>query len=329
MKIVEFAGNASIGVIDVEVPAPGAGEVIIQTAASAICGSEMHAFRGAGIAGGNGGHEAVGTVAALGADVTNLRVGQRVGASAIAGCGDCPACELGRYTWCDGHKFYGGMHAENFVAAANACYPLPDDLPWEAAALLTGDGMGVPWHTSKKIQSADIETIAVIGLGPIGLGNVLLQSHLGRRVIGVDIVDYRLALASQLGADCTIKADDTLIEQIMALTAGVGVDVAIDAAGRRETVANCFLAVRRGGTVVFNGETNLELLAPSRDFIRRDIWAVGSWYYHFSEIDEMMALWRAGLDVGALITHQFPLERAADAYDLFSRGLTGKVLLRP
>ena len=119
-----------------------------------------------------------------------------------------------------------------FIIAANACHILPDDLPWEEGALLTGDGMGVPFHTSKKIQDTDIQTIAVIGLGPIGLGNVLMQSHIGRRVIGVDIVDYRLQLAEQLGADVVIKSDDTLIEQIEDLTNGVGVDVAIYAAGR-------------------------------------------------------------------------------------------------
>ena len=120
---------------------------------------------------------------------------------------------------------------------------------------------------------------------------------LGRRVIAVDIVDYRLRVAAQLGADVSIKSDDTLIEQIMDLTDGVGVDVAIDCAGQRVSVANSFLAVRIGGTVVFNGESNEEMLAPSRDFNRRELWAVGCWYYFFHEIDEMIALWRKGLDV--------------------------------
>ena len=254
MKILEMSGKSTARVIEADAPTPKPREVLIKTAASAICGSEMHSYHGAGIPGNNGGHEAVGTVVALGRDVTNLAPGQRVGVSAVAGCGDCAECERGRYTWCKAHTIYGKMHAEQFVIAANACHILPDDVPWEEAALLTGDGMGVPYHTFKRTQDAHIQTIAVIGLGPIGLGNVLLQSHSGRRVIGVDIVDYRIHLAKRLGADVVIKSDDSLIKQIEDLTDGVGVDVAICAAGRAEAVADSFLAARKGGTVVFNGE---------------------------------------------------------------------------
>ena len=329
MKILELTGNAASRIIEAEAPRPQPHEVLIETARSAICGSELKSYRGAGIPGSNSGHEAVGTVLELGEGVTSLAPGQRVGVSAVAGCGDCAECDLGRFTWCKAHKSYGRMHAERFVISSVSCHPLPDDLRWEEAALLTGDGMGVPYHTSKKIDHADMQTVAVIGCGPIGLGNVLLQSYLGRRVIAVDIVDYRLRVAAQLGADVTIKSDDTLIEQFMDLTDGVGVDVAIDCAGQRVSVANSFLAVRIGGTVVFNGESNEEMLAPSRDFNRRELWAVGCWYYFFHEIDEMIALWRKGLDVARLITHQFPLDDAPAAFELFNKGQTGKVLLRP
>ena len=195
--------------------------------------------------------------------------------------------------------------------------------------MLTGDGMGVPWHTAKKIDRADVNTIVIMGLGPIGLGNVLMQSHLGRRVIGVDIVDYRVDFAEQLGADVSIKADESLIDQIMDLTDGDGADAVIDCAGQRQSVANSFLAVRRGGIVVFNGESMEEMLAPSRDFNRREIWAVGCWYYFMNEVPEMFDLWRKGLDVTRMITHQFPLADAPEAFGLFNRGQTGKVLLLP
>ncbi len=329
MKTLEMIGDSKLRVIDADEPVPEDGEVVIQTAASAICGSELHRYHGQGMEGGNSGHEAVGTVLSLGDRVSSLKVGQRVGVSTVVGCGDCRECEQGRYTWCENHRTYLQMHAEQFVIAAHACNILPDDLPWEEAALLTGDGMGVPYHTYKRTQDADIQTVAVIGLGPIGLGNVLMQSHIGRRVIGVDIVDYRLNLAKELGADVVIKSDETLIEQIRDLTGGLGADVAIMCAGRAEAVADAFLAARKGGTVVFNGELNREVLAPSRDFIRRDMTAIGVWYYHFHDFHDMLALYRDGLDVAKLITHQFPLSEADKAFDQFSRGLTGKVLLRP
>ena len=268
---------------------------------------------------------------AVGADVRHIQPGQRVGVSAVAGCGACDECARGRFTWCAGKKTYSQMHAEQFVISAVACHPLPDDLPWREAALLTGDGLGVPWHTAKKIDRADIaiETVLVMGCGPIGLGNILLQAHLGRRVIGVDMVDYRLKLARRLGADTALMADDRLIERILDLTAGEGADVVIDCAGQRASVANSFLAARKGGIVVFNGESNEEMLAPSRDFIRRELWAVGCWYYHFGEIEEMFALWRGGLDVARLITHEFALADAPAAFTLFDKGQTGKALLRP
>ena len=329
MKLLEMTGDATSRLIEADPPQPGAGEVLIQTARSAICGSEMKTYRGPGLAGGNGGHEAVGTVIELGHGVTDLAIGDRVGVSAVVGCGNCAECAAGRYTWCKSARSRSRMHAEQFAIHARCCSPLPDDLPWDEAALLTGDGMGVPWHTAKKIDRADIQTIVVMGLGPIGLGNVLMQAHLGRRVIGVDIVDYRVHFAMQLGADVSIKADETLIERIMDLTDGEGADVVIDCAGQRQSVANSFLAARRGGIVVFNGESMEELLAPSRDFNRREIWAVGCWYYFMSEVPEMFDLWRDGLDVARMISHRFPLDDAPAAFELFDRGQTAKVLLVP
>lgn len=329
MKLLEMTGGATSRVIEAEPPRPGPGDVLIETARSAICGSEMKTYRGAGMSGGNTGHEAVGTIVELGDGVASLQIGGRVGVSAVVGCGDCDECERGRYTWCKQAGSRSRMHAEQFVVAARCCSPLPDDLPWDEATLLTGDGMGVPWHTAKKIDRANVETIVVMGLGPIGLGNVLLQAHLGRRVIGVDIIDYRVDFAKKLGADVSLKADETLVEQIMALTGGEGADVVIDCAGKRASVANSFLAVRRGGIVVFNGESMEEMLAPSRDFNRREIWAVGCWYYFMREVSEMFQLWRQGLDVARMISHRFPLDDAPEAFALFDQGQTGKVLLRP
>ncbi|HIE11619.1 MAG TPA: hypothetical protein EYP62_08395 [Kiritimatiellae bacterium] len=169
------------------------------------------------------------------------------------------------------------MHAERFAAAARACHPLPEDVSWNVGVLISGDGLGVPYHTSAKIHDASIETIAVFGAGPIGLGNVLLQSFLGRRAIAVDILPTRLELARNLGAEHALNArEDDPVEQIQEWTGGAGADVCIEAVGRPETAKQCFAAVRTAGTVVFNGEHPALELSPSEDFIRRDITAVGS-----------------------------------------------------
>ncbi len=225
-------------------------------------------------------------------------------------------------------RFYGSMHAERFLAAANACHPLPDDISWEAGVLLTGDGMGVPYHTSRKITAPDIQTIAVFGVGPIGLGSVLLQSYLGRRIIAIDLSETRLDIAESFGAANTVNAStENTVERVLALTDGAGADVCIEAAGQPETALGCFAAVRTAGTVVFNGEQPAVPLSPSDHFIRRDITAVGSWFYHFSEFQNMLDLYRKGLRFDKLITHTYPFMEASTAYANFAAAKTGKVLL--
>jgi threonine dehydrogenase-like Zn-dependent dehydrogenase len=328
MHILRLEGHSVVDVVDQPDPVPGPGEVVIETAVSAICGSELHAYRGDGLPRGNSGHEAVGTVIEMGEGVSGLKLGQRVGASAIAGCGHCAYCEKGQYTWCPQRKFYGSMHAERFLASANACYPLPDDVSWEAGVLITGDGLGVPYHTSTKIASPDIRIVVVFGVGPIGLGNVLMQAHLGRRVIAIDLIPGRLEAAKRLGASDVVDATACdPVERVRVLSDGAGADACIEAVGRPETALACFDAVRTAGTVVFNGEQGAFPISPSDHFIRRDITAVGAWFYHFSEIDRMLALYRNGLPVTDLISHRYPFTEAAAAFERFSSGRSSKVLL--
>lgn len=328
MKSLKFDGKNTLRVIDVPEPVPGEGEVVVATAVSAICGSEMGSYKGDGIEVGNGGHEAVGVVVRVGENVTGIKTGQRVGVSPIAGCGHCSFCARGQYTWCSSFKFYGNMHAQQFLAAANACHVLPEDVPWEVGVLITGDGLGVPYHTSTKI-APDTDTVAVFGLGPIGLGEVLMQAYLGRRVIAVDLSQYRLDYAEKLGARWPVNAGkEDVISRIMDITAGYGVDLAIEAAGRPETAKQCFTAVRKGGTVAFNGEQGNISLSPSEDFIRRDITAFGSWFYHFNEFGKMLKQYRNGLKVQDLISHTYSLDEAPKAYEEFAAGRTAKVLLR-
>jgi threonine dehydrogenase-like Zn-dependent dehydrogenase len=326
MQIARYGGDGKIEVVEGPDPIPGPGEVVVETAISAICGSELHSYRGEAQAG-NGGHEAAGTVIAVGEGVSGLKTGQRVGVSCITGCGKCAYCARGQYTYCRDVRFYGNMHAERFLASAIACHPLPDDVSWEAGVLLSGDGLGVPYHTYTKLASPEIKTVAISGVGPIGLGNVLVQAHLGRRVIAVDFSAYRLELAKCLGASETVLAGEDVAGTLRALTGGVGPDVCIEASGQPESALACFAAVRTAGTVVFNGEQGPLPISPSDQFIRRDITAVGSWFYHFSEFAQMLNLYRNGLRLLELISHRFPHQDADAAYRQFASRQSGKVLL--
>lgn len=329
MKLLHQRGARRIEILDAPIPVPGPGEVLIRTAASALCGSEMHAWRGDGFAGGNLGHEAAGTVEGVGPGCARLQPGQRVGVSAIAGCGACAECAAGRYTWCAAKSFHPHMHAELFTIPERACHLLPDDVPWDVGVLITGDGLGVPWHTATKLRDPAIRTVAVFGLGPIGLGSVLVQARLGCRVIGIDRAPDRLALARRLGATETVDAAAVadVPAAVRSLTGGIGADACIEAAGIPLTAKQCFAAVRTAGTVVFNGEQPAVELSPSEDFIRRDITAVGSWFYHFSEYADMLAQARDGLRVADLVTHRFPFAQADAAFQAMADGRSGKVLL--
>src|SRR3954452_5615832 len=118
MRVLKLEGKSGVSVVEMPDPVPGPGEVVVETVVSALCGSEMHSYRGAGSTTGNGGHEAAGTICAIGPEVTTLSIGQRVGLSAIVGCGHCAYCAKGQYTWCVDRHFYGNMHAERILIGA-------------------------------------------------------------------------------------------------------------------------------------------------------------------------------------------------------------------
>mgnify|MGYP005859250811 FL=1 len=325
--IVQEGGALSVG--EAEVPIPGPGEVLIRAAVTLICGSELKGYRDAGSVGSNLGHEGAGTVAALGEGVAASWRGRRVGASAISGCGRCPECEAQRYTWCEDKRFHGAMHAEYFVVPVAVCAPLPAGMTWACGALVSGDGFGAPYHTNTRIVTPEtVRTVAVFGLGPIGLGSVLLQRHHGRRVIGMDLSPERCAMALALGAAEVLRPDETdPVRAIRELTDGAGADICIEAVGIPETVEQALAAVKNGGPVLLNGEQGPIAINPSEQLIRRDITVTGCWFYHFREIRPMMELAARGLEIERLVTHTFAGAQAPEAFRRFRLGQTGKVAL--
>jgi propanol-preferring alcohol dehydrogenase len=330
MKKLMLQEGGKLVVGEAPMPEPGAGEVLIKMASTVVCGSEIKGYKSGGGVGNNSGHEGAGTVVKAGDAAGEALVGKRVGASAITGCGTCPPCLEKRYTWCrNKFRFHGGMHAEYISVPIAACAPLPDSINWDCGALVSGDGLGVPFHTNTKIIAPEtVKTVAVFGLGPIGLGSVLLQSFLGRKVIGVDLSPDRLAMAKSMGAAETIKGDETdAVAAIKELTGGLGADVCIEAVGIPKTVEQCLAAVKTGGQVLLDGEQPEVTISPSNQLIRRDITMTGCWFYHFCEIQPMICLVEQGLPVEKLVTHRFPGSEAPEGFRLFAEGKTGKVAL--
>lgn len=336
MRKVALAGGGVVKIVEVDVPTPQPDEVLIRTAVSAVCGSELGAYRGSGhnMGQGNPGHEAAGEVVAVGSAVLDEggagpRPGDRVGISGVVGCGACEQCSAGRYTWCTNFRGSADVHAEYFTHPARGCHVLPDDVDWDVGALVTGDGLGVPFHTTTRLAERPYDTVAVFGLGPIGLATVLVQSFLGRRVVGIDISEPRLRLAEKMGAVATIRpdADADLPAAVCSALGGVAPEVCVEAAGSPVTAHGCFATVRTGGRVVFNGEQGPVPLSPSDEFIRRDVSAHGSWFYHFSEYPAMLGLVQDGLDLAQLVTHRVRLADAAEGYLAMADGRSGKVLI--
>lgn len=329
MRAVQMLGRSQVGLIDVPDPEPGEGEVVVQIAASLLCGSELHGYRGEQRMATNGGHEAAGVVVDASRS-RRWRDGDRVGIHAVWGCGACDQCARGRYTWCGHWRVCPGLHAELAAAPDHVLVPLPDEVDDEVGALLAGDGLGVPYHTSRRLPTRGGDTVVVVGCGPIGLGNILLHSFRGTRVIALDRVPERIGYAREMGADAVVdvSAVDAL-PAIRELTGGRLAEAAIEATGRPEGFTLALAAVGPGGTVACCGENGDVPLNVANQLIRRDITVFGSWFYHYAEYPDMIELYRRGLEVGRLVTHRWPLAEAATAYAEFAAGRVGKPALRP
>lgn len=326
---VQMLGSGRVAVREFPEPTQPNGEALIEIRASGICGSEMHGYRAAYEQTFNGGHEVSGIVVDAGVS-RRLRVGDRVGVHAVWGCGACRWCDAGQYTYCDARTTCPGTHAERLAAPEHVCLRLPDDVSFDLGVLLTGDGIGVPYHVARRIGTRGGDIVCVFGAGPIGLGNILMQSFLGAEVIAVDVNDYRLELARQCGAAQTINPSSVdVVAAVTEMTRGELADKCIEAAARPDTLKMALRLVGKAGTVVAVGEQGDVPISPSGDLIRKDVTLMGSWFYHYAEYGDMLALYRRGLRVDKLITHRMPLLEADAAFALFAAGRAGKVILEP
>jgi L-iditol 2-dehydrogenase len=273
-----------------EMPAPeaGPGEVLVRVEACGICGSDVHGFDGS-----TGrrippivmGHEAAGTIAAVGARVMGYGVGDRVTFDSTIFCGTCEFCLRGEVNLCDNRQVIGvscgefrrhGAFAELVVLPERILYELPADFSFSDAAMLEAVSVGL--HGVKVLELSGQETVLVIGAGMIGLLALQAAKALGcARAICADVDATRLELAKQVGADETICASgDELVAAVLTLTAGRGVDAVIEAVGRKETVAAAIDAVRKGGRVSLVGNLASEVVLPLQKVVTRQIRLQGS-----------------------------------------------------
>ena len=250
----------------------------------------------------------------------------------VTASGRCEEIGLqGIYTYCE-HRLGAleGAHADLIAAPEHCCLKLPDDVPDDVGVLLTSDGLGVPYHCGQRIETKGGDFVLVVGAGPIGLGNILVQAFRGAEVIAMDIQDERLKLARVLGARHAFNvAQIDAVTAVRDITEGEMCAATINAVGAEQGLRTCIRCTAVGGRIINVGQVGTMELNVTGDLASRDLSLIGSSFYHFHEFPEMVRLFRHGLPVGRLITHRFPLIQAARAYREFVAGATGKVILIP
>ena len=354
MKAAIFVEPGRIVLDEKPVPEIGPLDALIRITTTTICGTDVHILKGEyPVAKGlTIGHEPVGVIEKLGSAVSGYREGQRVIAGAITPSGHSYACLCGCHSQDGagtrhGFKAMGGWRFGNTIDGCQAEYvlvpdaqanlsPIPDDLTDEQV-LMCPDIMstGFSGAESGKVRIGD--TVVVFALGPIGLCAVAGARLMGATtIIGVDTVPARMAIAKKLGADHVIdfKAVDP-VEEIMRLTDGRGVDVAIEALGTQGTFEAGLKALRPGGTLSSLGVYSTDLRIPLGAFaaglgdhrIVTTLCPGGK--ERMRRLMEVVGSGRA--DLGALVTHRYKLDDIEQAYDLFANQRNGvlKVAVTP
>jgi len=287
MKALLLSRYSHLEVAELPVPKPGPDEVLVRVAACGICGSDVHGYDGS-----SGrripplvmGHEAAGTIAALGVGVKNLSEGDRVTLDSTVYCGTCAYCLNGRINLCDHREVLGvscgdyrraGAFAEFVLAPARIIHRLPDNLPFAEAAIL--EAAAVAMHAVSLAPISSETSTLVLGAGTIGL---LVQQSLRvagcSRVFVADADPARLELSRSFGATAVLRSGPSLTSQVLQLTNGSGADVVIEAVGLEATVLASIDAVSKGGTVVLVGNVTPEVKLPLQKVVSRQIRLQGS-----------------------------------------------------
>jgi len=334
MRAVHIVDSRKVEVRDLPDPAPEGDEVVVRVEAAAICGSDLHGlYEPPGEKPRVPGHETAGVVVAVDRP-RRAKVGDRVCMSPARFCGVCDLCRAGYVLYCRAsggtHGFsHDGGHAELIRVPEASLLPLPDAVTFEQACVIL-DPIGTPYHGLKRMGVNATHTVGVFGLGPMGLGGVLVAAALGARVIALDPVAYRRELALRLGAAAALDpmAGDPA-EQVLEATGGYGLDCALECSGRPEPVRQALDLVRHLGHVTLVGEQPQATVRPSDHFLRKEITLSGGTCFPLGEYAEIVRWIERGLGPERLITHRFGLEEAAQAYALFASGDTGKVIFTP
>lgn len=344
MRALTFHAPGEVRLEERAVPEPLApDDAVVRVHVTGVCGSDLHIYHGrVGVEPGfTIGHEYVGTVVAAGDAVTRVRTGDRVAGCFLTACGTCPWCVRGEYQRCVESRTFGfgatlgslqGTQAEYaLVPRANLTLrPVPDAVSDEVA-LFAGDVMGTGYHAVAEGDVRPGDSVAVLGLGPVGLCAVQAARAAGAAtVVAIDTVADRLAVARGFGAVPIHLTEDDPRSRVRELTSGRGVDVAVDAVGHPDALELAIRLARKAGTVVAIG-----VYAERCQVHMGLVWIKGVTLKAgpanvIGHVDRVLGMIEAGtLDPSALVSRHMPLEEAAEAYAIFDRREALKIVLEP
>jgi 2-desacetyl-2-hydroxyethyl bacteriochlorophyllide A dehydrogenase len=317
MRAAFMTRKETIEVRDADTPSPEPGEVLVRVRACGVCGTDLHYYHGVFPSAPNvpPGHEYAGEIAELGQGVEGCEVGQRVAVEPLRNCRECVSCRTGKYHLCSKRVLLGAMapgaFAEYVTVPAYGLYPLPDGLDFELGAL--AEPLAVAVHGLHIAGLSIGERVLVMGSGAIGLLTVLAARAAGAgEVVATYRHEHQGRAAEATGAARVVKADDVGGEK--------GYDVVVETiGGNAPTLGQALSAVRSGGRIsvlgVFSQTAEINALA----LMLKEVTMVGGITYcrpgRRSDFDVALGILASEPALArALITHSFPLEKAAEAF---------------
>ncbi|CAN7598275.1 zinc-binding dehydrogenase [Peribacillus frigoritolerans] len=333
-----------IGKLDLQyksIPKAGPGEVVIRTTSTTICGTDIHILHGEHPVEENRtlGHEHVGVVHEIGAGVQGISIGERVMCGSCTPCGSCYYCQKNLSSQCIGPEndftTPGGWRLGNTIDGTHAEYfkmpfpkhnltKVPDVLSDEEVLLLTDIGStGIAAAENAEIQIGD--TVVVFACGPVGLCAIAGARLKGASlIIGVDGNSERLRIAKEMGADITLNLNDVdVVKEILNLSDGRGVDVAIEALGKEETFQSCLKVIRRGGCIssvgIYSGHVQIpiEHFAGGMGDHRIITTLCPGGRERMNQLISLVSQKR--IDLTPMITHRFHIDEVVEAYEIFEK----------
>lgn len=320
MKAVILQNKATLVYQDIPTPQPEAGQALVKVEAVSICGSDLSRY-----AKGHRtypiilGHECAGSVVRVGADVSHDWIGKRVAVIPLVPDFTCDECARGLYSACRQYSFIGSRQAGGFadyvVVPEKNLLTLPTETNFEAAALI--EPATVARHILDRGNFAPGQTACVLGAGSIGLMCVQWLRILGaRQIIAVDVSDENLRAAENLGAQIALNPKQANVTQEIHTVTGDGVDLAIEAAGAPQTLAQTIHVTRPRGNIVCGGNQPLDAALPMQfieDLMRKELQLHGCFMSYSQPFpghewtESLAAALDGSLDMGTMISHRFAL----------------------